>query len=72
MIGHQQKGKKQAIAVKSSGNDEIGSGKKVKAISEGGMTYNPELDKFSGDQFIPEKHKEVEARFANRLLPPFK
>lgn len=40
------------------------------------LTYNPELDKFSGDEFLPEKHKEDEIRLANSTLPkslsPFK
>lgn len=33
------------------------------------FTINPELDRFSGDGFLPEKHKEAEARLANRVIP---
>jgi len=33
------------------------------------MTYNPELDKFSGDEFVPEKYKEDGRRLANSTLP---
>jgi len=70
MIGHQQKGKKQVASAKSGGIDEVGSVKKGKSTGESRMAYNPELDKFSADLFIPEKHEEAEARLANSLIPP--
>ncbi len=33
------------------------------------MTYNPDLDKFSGNEFLPEKHKEDERRLKKSKLP---
>jgi hypothetical protein len=36
------------------------------------FTPGPELEKFSGDEFAPEKYKEVEKRLANSVLPTFK
>jgi len=70
MIGHQQKGRKRAPSAKLSGVNEIGPVKKLKPAGEGGMSYNPEPDKFSADQFIPDKHKQAETRLANSLSRP--
>jgi len=72
MIGHQQKGRKRAATVKLAGAHEINPLKKTKIADESGMTYNPQLDKFSAENFIPEKQKEAETRLANSSLPPFK
>jgi len=74
MIDHQRKDGKQAATVKSAGVHAISTLKKAKAklAGAGDMTYNPELDKFSADNFIPEKQKKAETRLANSSLPPFK
>jgi len=72
MIGHQQKGRKQAATTKLAGVQEITTLKKAKMVDESGMKYNPELDRFSADNFIPEKQKQAEGRLANSSLPPFK
>jgi hypothetical protein len=65
MISHQQKGKKQVGAVKSE-RSHASAPKKSPHIADGSdMTYNPELDKFSGDEFVPEKYKEDGRRLAN-------
>jgi hypothetical protein len=72
MISHQQKSGKQ------TGTDKLRNGytkaptKKVNQVTGIRMTVDPELDKFSGDEFVPEKHKEAEIRLANSNLPPFK
>jgi hypothetical protein len=72
MISHQQKDRKQAGAVKLGGVHTSTPGKKAYRANGSDMTIDPELDKFSGDEFIPEKHKEAESRLTNSLLPPFK
>jgi hypothetical protein len=72
MIGHQQKGRKQTATAKLAGARETTTLKKPKMADESGMKYNPELDRFSADNFIPEKQKQAEARLANSSLPPFK
>ena len=72
MIGQQQKGKKQAGADKLSGVQAISRVKKIRAADGSYMTIDPKLDKFSGDEYLPEKHKEAENRLANSVLPPFK
>lgn len=72
MIGHQQKSSKKPGTVKLSGVHKISSAEKARILNESGMTYNPELDKFSGDERIPEKHEVAEIRLANSILPPFK
>lgn len=69
MISHQQKGRKQVGAVKSE-RSHASAPKKSPHIADGSdMTYNPELDKFSGDEFVPEKYKEDGRRLANSTLP---
>ena len=72
MISQQQKDRKQATADKLDGVHAISPVKKIRAADGSYMTIDPELDRFSGDEFIPEKHKEAEIRLANSILPPFK
>ena len=69
MIGHQQKGIKQAGAVKSERSHASTPKKKPDIAGGSDTTYNPELDKFSGDEFVPEKYKEDGRRLANSTLP---
>ncbi|HEY8783622.1 MAG TPA: hypothetical protein VIM16_18490 [Mucilaginibacter sp.] len=69
MISHQQKGRKQAGAVKSNRVHAVSPVKKTRVTDGSDMTYNPELDKFSGDEFVPEKYKEDGVRLANSTLP---
>ena len=72
MIGHQQKNRKQERTAKLGG---VHAAKPVtkKNVTDGSdMTINPELDKFSGDEYLPEKHKEAEILLAKSILPPFK
>jgi len=73
MIGQKKTGMKQAGAVKK---DHIQKGTPVKktftAYDGTIMTIDPELDKFSGDEYLPEKHKEAERILANSKLPSFK
>ena len=72
MIGHKEKGRKRVESAKMGGIDEPTPVKKLIATGGCGMSYNPELDKFSADQFIPEKHKQAEPRLTKSSLPPFK
>jgi hypothetical protein len=69
MIGSQQKGKKKRGTVKSTGGSENFAVKKNILIDGINITYSSELDKFTGDEFIPEKYKEDEIRLANSILP---
>ena len=66
MISHQQKGRKQAGTVKSN---RAHADTFIKKTDGNDMTIDPELDKFSGDEYMPEKHKEDEIRLANSILP---
>jgi hypothetical protein len=72
MIDHQQKGGKKTGAVKLSGVREVSQAKKTRVSDGSDMIVNPELDKYVGDEFIPEKHKQAEIRLAKSILPPFK
>jgi hypothetical protein len=45
--------------------------KKARTIDFTGITVNHDLDRFSGDEFIPERYKEHEIRLANSVLPSF-
>ena len=69
MINHQQKGAKRQPAVKSAGIHTTSPVKDTTVTGGFDMTFDPELDKFSGNIFQPEKHKEDEARLANSTLP---
>ncbi|WP_309335846.1 hypothetical protein [Mucilaginibacter sp.] len=69
MISHQQKNGKQRETVKSDGIETNGPAKKKNGIEGQAMTVDSELDKFSGDKSLPEKHKEDEVRLANSILP---
>lgn len=69
MIGHQQKTGKQAKADNAGKGDTVTSARKVRSADGSYMIVNPGLDKFSGDEFVPEKYKEDEARLANSILP---
>ena len=73
MIGQKQKGGKQAVAVKK-GHIKADTGVKKTFTAYDGtvLTINPEFDKFSGDEYLPEKHKEAERILANSKLPSFK
>jgi hypothetical protein len=62
-----QQEKKKVVPVEPAN----GKGKLV-APEFANITYNPELDKFSGDEFVPEKQKRDEIRLAKSILPPFK
>jgi len=73
MIGQKQKGRKQAVAVKNIHNQADARVKKTFTAYDGTvLTIDPELDKFSGDEYLPEKHKEAERILANSKLPSFK
>ena len=73
MISHQQKGRKTAEVAKPGHIQVSTSGKKTYTAPDGTvMVIDPELDRFSGDEYLPEKHKEAEIRLANSTLPPFK
>ena len=54
MIDHQQKGGKKTGAVKLSGVREVSQAKKTRVSDGSDMIVNPELDKYVGDEFIPE------------------
>jgi hypothetical protein len=69
MIGHQQRGAKPKRTGKLSGANAITPKKNAKAFDGNDMTINPELDKFSGNAFEPEKYKEDEIRLAKSILP---
>ena len=69
MINYQHKGRKQSGAAKSERNNTSTPQKKPHIADGSDMTYNPELDKFSGDEFMPEKYKEDGRRLANSTLP---
>jgi hypothetical protein len=63
--------KKKAVSIELNGGNK--SHKSSEVID---ITYNPELDKFSGDEFIPQKYKEAEIRLSKSVFPdsssPFK
>jgi hypothetical protein len=63
MIGSQQK-KKVEKKVKLA----VAKGHK-KLTKEIKLTVNPELNRFSADEFLPEKHMEAERRLAKSILP---
>jgi hypothetical protein len=69
MIDHQQKGSKKAGSVKVSGVREISQAKKTRVSDGSDMIINPELDKYAGDEFVPEKYNEDGIRLANSILP---
>jgi len=73
MIIKQQKNRKQAEVVKPDHIQADAPVKKKYVAYDGTtVTINPELDRFSGDEYMPEKHKEDEIRLSNSVLPPFK
>ena len=43
--------------------------KKTGVADGNDMTISSELDRFSGDEFLPEKYKDDEIRLANSVLP---
>ena len=69
MIDHQRKGGKKTGAAKLSGVREISEAKKTSVSDGSDMIVNPELDKYAGDEFVPEKYKEDGIRLANSILP---
>ena len=69
MISHHQTGGKQARTVKSDRVHATTTVKKTFIADGSDMTINPELDKFSGDEFVPDKYKEEGTRLANSNLP---
>jgi hypothetical protein len=64
MIGQQQKDRKHAATDKLNGVHAISPVKKIRITDGNDMIINPELDKFSGEEFVPEKYKEDEIRLA--------
>jgi hypothetical protein len=69
MIIHQQKDGKKTTKVGSNEVQTNTPEKKNHIADRCDMTINLELDKFSGDEFVPAKYKEAEIHLVNSILP---
>ena len=66
MIGYQKKDNGQ---VNTFRNNSTGSKKRADVADGSDMIIDPELGRFLGEEFLPEKHKEDEIRLLNSSFP---
>ncbi len=70
MIDQKPKAEKKQSQIGLNGATGNAISKKATFQFEGmTVTIDPELNQFSGDEFIPEKYKEAERRLAKSVLP---
>jgi hypothetical protein len=70
MIEHKEKAGKKSKQFDLNGPKETIAPEKIAYQFKGmNVTVNPDLSRFSGDEFLPEKHKQDEIRLKNSVIP---